>query len=81
MVGNSAAWASPYGVMLIIGLIFLIGAIAATIWGLVTIWSKWTVDNTTKIVWTLIDLLIWPVGWIAVAFYNASLSRKIQQAL
>ena len=74
---NSTAWMTPYGITLLLALTYVLVAAVMTIVGLVTIWGKWEKDNTTKIVWTLIDVLLWPVGWIAVFVFDNALKRKL----
>jgi hypothetical protein len=77
MNSNPALWMTPYGIASLLGLAYLLTAIALTIIGLVAIWGKWEKDNTTKIVWTLIAVLLWPVGWIAVFAYGHSLKQRL----
>ena len=76
MIANPSAWMTPYGILLMLGLSYLLASTVMTIIGLVNIWSKWTADNTTKIVWTLIDLVLWPIGWIAVAVINNNFKKQ-----
>jgi hypothetical protein len=75
MILNSSAWLSPFGIAMLLGLAYLLAATVMTIIGLVNIWGKWNQDNTTKIVWTLIDVILWPVGWIAVLIFNVKQNR------
>ena len=76
MIHNPSAWLTPYGIAMLIGLAYLLVSAVMTIFGLVNIWSKWNQDNTTKIVWTLIDVVLWPVGWIAVAVFSNNLKKQ-----
>jgi apolipoprotein N-acyltransferase len=77
MIQNPSAWMTPYGIAVLLGIAYLLAATVMTIIGLVDIWSKWNKDNTTKIVWTLINVVLWPVGWIAVAVFTSSQKKQL----
>ena len=77
MIQNISAWSTPYGIAMLLGLAYLLASAVMTVIGLVNIWGKWGQDNTTKIVWTLINVVLWPVGWIAVAVFSRSLKKQV----
>ncbi|MEN9706662.1 MAG: hypothetical protein RIS31_228, partial [Actinomycetota bacterium] len=77
MIQNPSAWMTPYGIALLLGIAYLLAATVMTIIGLVDTWGKWNKDNTTKIVWTLINVVLWPVGWIAVAVFTSSQKKQL----